>query len=148
MTSSEKPEGGNPGVKDFAGWRDEDMAVGTAPHCRLPAPVRLTAQPLGSVFNIGPFPMGGSGTTLNNGEYYLAAPYRVTLGPSMRQIVDFSDINGALSIIPTGESGQPMHEHYSDQTPLWLSGEYHVMPIDSARVAQAAKHTLSLLPGN
>jgi len=104
--------------------------------------------PLGSVFNIGPFPIGGSGTTLNNGEYYLAAPYQETLGPSMRQIVDFSDIDGALSIIPTGESGQPMHEHYSDQTPLWLSGEYHTMPIDSARVTDAAKHTLSLLPAN
>jgi penicillin amidase len=104
--------------------------------------------PLGSVFNIGPFPVGGSGTTLNNGEYYLAAPYQETLGPSMRQIVDFSDLNGALSIIPTGESGQPMHEHYSDQTPLWLSGEYHSMPIDSAHVAEATKHTLSLLPAN
>ena len=104
--------------------------------------------PLGSVFNIGPFPIGGSGTTLNNGEYYLAAPYQVTLGPSMRQIVDFADINGALSIIPTGESGQPMHEHYSDQTPLWLSGEYHPMPLDSARVAEAAKHTLTLLPAH
>ena len=72
--------------------------------------------PLGAIFNIGPFPIGGSGTTLNNGEYYLATPYQVTLGPSMRQIIDFSDINGARSVIPTGESGQPMHEHYSDQT--------------------------------
>ena len=64
----------------------------------------------------------------------------------MRQIVDFSDLNGALAIIPTGESGQPMHEHYSDQAPLWLSGEYHRMPLDSARVAEATKHTLYLLP--
>ena len=104
--------------------------------------------PLGSVFNIGPFPVGGSGTTLNNGEYYLATPYQETLGPSMRQIVDFSDINGALSVIPTGESGQPMHEHYSDQTPLWLSGEYHQLPIDSIRIAEATKHTLYLLPAN
>ncbi len=104
--------------------------------------------PLGSVFNIGPFNTGGSGTTLNNGEYHLAEPYRVTLGPSMRQIVDFADVNGALSVIPTGQSGQPMHEHYSDQTPLWLVGEYHTLPIDSVRIAAIARHTLHLLPGN
>jgi penicillin amidase len=107
----------------------------------------LGAQPpLGSVFNIGPFPIGGSGTTVNNGEYYLADPYQVTLGPSTRQIVDFSDLDGALSVIPTGQSGQPMHEHYSDQTALWLSGEYHTMPLDSALVNRAALHTLRLLP--
>ncbi len=104
--------------------------------------------PLGAVFNIGPFPIGGSGTTVNNGEYYLANPYQVTLGPSTRQIVDFSDLDGALSVIPTGQSGQPMHEHYSDQTPLWLSGEYHTMPLDSAHVAAVTRHTLRLLPAN
>jgi penicillin amidase len=105
------------------------------------------SQPLlGSVFNIGPFPIGGSGTTLNNGEYFLADPYQVTLGPSMRQIVDFSDLDASRSIIPTGESGQPMNEHYADQTPLWLSGEYHSLPLDPARVASIARHTLRLLP--
>lgn len=104
--------------------------------------------PLGAVFNIGPFPIGGSGTTVNNGEYYLANPYQVILGPSTRQIVDFSDLDGALSVIPTGQSGQPMHDHYSDQTPLWLSGEYHTMPLDSAHVAAATRHTLRLLPAN
>ncbi len=104
--------------------------------------------PLGSVFNVGPFPIGGSGTTLNNGEYYLADPYQETLGPSTRQIVDFSDIDAACSIIPTGESGQPMHDHYSDQTPLWLGGEYHTLPIDSVRASALAKHTLRLLPVN
>ena len=102
--------------------------------------------PLGAVFNIGPFPIGGSGTTLNNGEYYLADPYKVTLGPSTRQIVDFSNLDDARSIIPTGESGQPMNDHYSDQTPLWLNGEYHVMPIDSVKVASIAKHSLRLIP--
>ncbi|HTR82544.1 MAG TPA: penicillin acylase family protein [Bacteroidota bacterium] len=102
--------------------------------------------PLGAVFNIGPFPVGGSGTTVNNGEYYLANPYSVTLGPSTRQIVDFSDIDGAQSIIPTGESGQPMNEHYADQTPLWLNGNYHAMPLDSVRATAIAIHTLRLLP--
>jgi len=102
--------------------------------------------PLGPVFNIGPFPIGGSGTTLNNGEYYLANPYKVTLGPSMRQIVDFSDIDNACCVIPTGESGQPLNDHYADETALWLNGEYHSMPVDSQSVALISKHTLRLTP--
>ncbi|MDE3056845.1 MAG: penicillin acylase family protein, partial [Bacteroidota bacterium] len=102
--------------------------------------------PLGAIFNIGPFEVGGSGTTLNNGEYHLADPYRMHLGPSMRQIVDFSDLNGALSVIPTGESGQPLSGHYSDQTPLWLNGEYHALPINDAAVESVAKHRLELIP--
>jgi penicillin amidase len=102
--------------------------------------------PLGTIFNIGPFEVGGSGTTLNNGEYHLADPYRMHLGPSMRQITDFSDINGALSVIPTGQSGQPLSAHYSDQTPLWLNGEYHTMPLDDAAIQSIAKHRLRLIP--
>lgn len=102
--------------------------------------------PLGAIFNIGPFEVGGSGTTLNNGEYHLADPYQMHLGPSMRQIVDFSDINGALSVIPTGQSGQPLSGHYSDQTPLWLNGEYHTLPLDEAAIKSAAKHQLRLIP--
>ncbi len=102
--------------------------------------------PLGTIFNIGPFEVGGSGTTLNNGEYHLGDPYRMHLGPSMRQIVDFSDINGALSVIPTGQSGQPLSAHYSDQTSMWLNGDYHTLPLDDAAVTSAAKHRLRLVP--
>ncbi|HTX19708.1 MAG TPA: penicillin acylase family protein [Bacteroidota bacterium] len=102
--------------------------------------------PLGSVFNIGPFPVGGSGTTLNNGEYYLAEPYQVTLGPSMREIVDFAHPEASRYVIPTGESGQPLNDHYSDQTELWLNGEYDVIPIDSAFAVSTARHTLILSP--
>ena len=102
--------------------------------------------PLGSVFNIGPFPVGGSGTTLNNGEYFLADPYQTTLGPSMREIVDFARPEASRFVIPTGESGQPLNEHYSDQTELWLNGEYVLIPIDSAAAVSSARHALRLLP--
>jgi len=29
-----------------------------------------------------------------------------------------------MVILPTGQSGHPMHEHYADQTNLWLDGVY------------------------
>lgn len=101
---------------------------------------------LKSIFNIGPFEVGGSGTTVNNGEYHFTAPYGMTLGPSLRKIIDFADVNGALSVIPSGQSGQPLHDHYSDQTPLWKNGEYHTLPIDEERVATISKNILYLTP--
>ncbi|MBI2429773.1 MAG: penicillin acylase family protein [Ignavibacteriales bacterium] len=98
------------------------------------------------VFNIGPIEVGGSGTTVNNGEYHLTSPYEMTLGPSMRTIVDFSNINGAMSVIPSGQSGQPLHEHYADQIPMWKNGEYHPMPFDEQAVSQQSKNILYLTP--
>ncbi|MFA6469105.1 MAG: penicillin acylase family protein [Bacteroidota bacterium] len=101
---------------------------------------------LQSIMNIGPFEVSGSGTTVNNGEYRLGTPYSMTLGPSMRSIVDFGNVNSALSVIPSGQSGQPMHDHYSDQTPLWKNGEYHTMPIDESEVVKISKNILYLVP--
>lgn len=41
--------------------------------------------------NIGPFPIGGDGTTVFNTEYSFTEPYLNKLGPSMRYIYDFSE---------------------------------------------------------
>ncbi len=101
---------------------------------------------LQSIFNIGPMEIGGSGTTVNNGEYHFTSPYEMTLGPSMRSIVDFSSIDGALSVIPSGQSGQPLHKHYSDQMPLWKNGEYHTVPINEEEVIKISKNILYLTP--
>lgn len=101
---------------------------------------------LQSIFNIGPFEVSGSGTTVNNGEYHFGKPYEMVLGPSMRKIVDFADVNNALSVIPSGQSGQPMHDHYSDQTPLWKNGEYHTLPLEEGSVASISKKILYLIP--
>jgi penicillin amidase len=105
-------------------------------------------KPLDKVFNIGPYEIGGSGTSLNNGEYRFSEPYEVTLGPSMRKIVDFADLNDALSVIPCGQSGQPFHDHYADQAPLWLHGEYHQLPLDSASIEPLIVHRLRLIPAS
>ncbi|MHB1048490.1 MAG: penicillin acylase family protein [Bacteroidota bacterium] len=98
------------------------------------------------IFNIGPAAMSGSGTTVNNGEYRMGKPYAMWLGPSMRHIVDFSNVNGSLSVIPSGQSGQPLHPHYSDQFALWKNGEYHVVTMDVGEIARKSKNILYLTP--
>ncbi len=83
-------------------------------------------SPIDRVVNIGPFPVGGSATTVNKSEYLLFDPYETVVGASMRFIVDMENPSTAYTVIPTGQSGQPLHRHYKDQTQLWLDGRYKI----------------------
>lgn len=103
-------------------------------------------KPLDIIFNLGPFPRGGSTMTINNAEYQFNRPFRSVLGASTRQLVDFCDINNSLSVITTGQSGQRMSDHYKDQTPLWLTGNYHSMVMDSTKIVETAEELLILSP--
>ena len=89
-----------------------------------------TRKPLDKVFNIGPFPIGGGGTTLNKTEFRFTAPYAATVGASMRQVIDLAHPHDASMVITSGQSGQALHQHYDDQTPLWLNGGYHQVTTD------------------
>ncbi|MBL7128496.1 MAG: penicillin acylase family protein [Ignavibacteria bacterium] len=84
---------------------------------------------LSSLLNIGPYKIGGNGTTIALAEYSFSqalktGEFETFLGPSMRMIVDLSNMNNYYSILPPGQSGQPLHPNYRDQTRLWLNGEY------------------------
>jgi penicillin amidase len=87
-------------------------------------------KPLDKVFNLGPYPIGGGGTTPNKSEYRFSNPYGVAIGPSMRQVVDLANPAVAYTVITSGQSGQPLQRHYDDQVPLWLNGGYLTMTID------------------
>ena len=42
----------------------------------------------------------------------------------MRRVIDFSNFDNGLSILPTGQSGVFKSPHYSDQTSLYNKGEF------------------------
>ncbi|MCX6161330.1 MAG: penicillin acylase family protein [Ignavibacteriae bacterium] len=105
----------------------------------------LIRHPLGSIpafstiLNIGPFDIGGCGTTVANAEYTFAkaldkTEFECYLGASMRFIANMADTKSYYSILPPGQSGQPQHQHYGDQARLWLHGEY--------------KNVIAVNPGN
>ena len=50
------------------------------------------------------------------------------------------------SVIPTGNSGHPYNEHYDDQMPLYLNGQYHPMLFGREAVEVAAVEHLILQP--
>ncbi len=85
-------------------------------------------------FNVGPFATGGSAMTVNNGEYDIVKPYHQTSGPSMRRIVDFSDLNSTQMILPAGQSGLPNSPHYDDQAEMFISGQYRTTRFDETYI--------------
>lgn len=99
-----------------------------------------------NILNKGPFPVGGHAQSLNNGEYHWENPYTMVLGPSIRRIVDFSDLRSTLSILPTGQSGNPISEYYGDQTESWLNGEYKFFYQDSSLFNESQYRTMKLMP--
>lgn len=56
-----------------------------------------------------------------------AGGLKVHGGASWRQIIDLSNLNDSVSIIPGGQRGNPFSKHYHDQLELWLNGQYKPM---------------------
>jgi len=116
-------------------------------------------HPLGSIaalsakLNIGPFKTSGCGTTVNNLEYGFSSvlnnsDFEVVLGPSLRMITDLSEIKYYLSVIPSGQSGQPLHQNYSDQSRIWLNGDYKKVTVDFDELKRVNLKLLTMEPAN
>lgn len=108
-----------------------------------PAPLRLIVQ---NLMSKGPYPVTGHGMTLNNGQYNWNDPYDQVLGASIRRVVDFSDLSEVQSVIPTGQSGNPLSRHFGDQTDLWLNGKMKVLHQDSLFFSRSSFETMKLIP--
>jgi penicillin amidase len=96
-------------------------------------------------FNVGPFVTSGGDQVINNQIYNIDSTgyYKVSAGPSARRIVDFSDVDNSLAIIPTGQSGRVFSPHYKDQAQKYLNGEFVPMKLNQAAILKS-KNTLVL----
>ncbi|PQB08120.1 penicillin acylase family protein [Polaribacter filamentus] len=104
---------------------------------------------LGKIFNVGPFETIGGNEVINNQIFKLDSTgyYKVTAGPSTRRIVDFSDVENSLAILPTGQSGNVFSEHYKDQAQKFLNGEFVKMKLNRTQI-ERSKNMLILIPKN
>ncbi len=99
-----------------------------------------------NVLSKGPYPVKGHGMSINNGQYKWDKPFEMVLGPSVRRIIDFSDLSSTKSILPTGQSGNPLSSHFGDQTDSWLNGRYRDFFQDSSLFMEAELRTMKLIP--
>ncbi|MFT5942008.1 MAG: penicillin amidase [Sediminicola sp.] len=99
---------------------------------------------LRSFFNVGPFSVIGSREVINNMEFSFdnSGFYKVSSGPSTRRIIDFSDIENSMSILPTGQSGNPFSPHYEDQAEMFIHGEFRKMMMNEEDIKNTSKNLL------
>ena len=108
-------------------------------------PFSLASPFIGKVLNIGPFPISGDGTTVFNTEYTFTEPYDVKLGPAMRYLYDFSKPDEVNFIMPTGQAGYFLSDHYDDMTEMWLRGKYIKLNINTSNISSRGYDHLQLL---
>ncbi len=99
-----------------------------------------------NVLSKGPFPVEGHGMSVNNGQYKWDKPFEMTLGASVRRIIDLSNLSSSRSILPTGQSGNPISEHYGDQSNMWLNRQYRIFYHNNDVPERAGIRTMKLIP--
>ena len=109
-----------------ATWRYGRLHAVTHRHAMKDVPV------LGDWLNVGPFEVPAAKDALNKYEFKLkqAVDYEVFSGPSMRIGIDFADVAGSQSILPTGQSGNPFSPFYANQAPLYHAGKFRQQRMD------------------
>ncbi len=97
-------------------------------------------------FNVGPFEIGGTNEVINNQlfDFNDTGVYDVKGGPSTRRIIDFSDVENSLGIIPTGQSGNPFSKYYKDQAQLFVDGKFVPMMLNKEAIISNADGKLIL----
>ncbi len=126
--------------KDLTNWQWGRMHKATFKHA-----FSGFSDLIDSYINIGPFEIGGDGTTIFNTEYpfyegikkiprFDHKKFENNLGPAMRYIYDFSTPDKFCLILTTGESGNIMSDHYRDMTQMWLHGKYLTIRTDEKSI--------------
>jgi penicillin amidase len=87
-------------------------------------------------FNVGQFQVSGTSEVINNLFFTFSEnkTYEIKGGPSTRRVIDFSDIENSYSVLPTGQSGNPMSKHYNDQAELYNKGQFRKMKLNKDEI--------------
>lgn len=102
--------------------------------------------PIEMLFNRGPFETSGGASIVNATGWKANLGFTLTSLPSLRMIVDLSDLSNSLTVHPTGESGHAYHPHYIDMADLWRNIQYYPMLWEEQAITGSASSHLLLTP--
>ena len=102
-------------------------------------------QPTRAQANIGPFPMGGNGSTVGAASYR-PGDFRLTGGASFRMVLDVGKWDSSWAINTPGQSGDISSPHYRDLTMQWLSGKYFPLLYNRREIEKATELRIALHP--
>lgn len=125
--------------KDF-GSNSDTWTWGRVHTLEHPHPIGQVAA-LKSFFNVGPFSINGTREVINNMAFTYTGTgmYSTSSGPSTRRVIDFSDVENSISILPTGQSGNPFSKHYKDQAQMFVDGEFRKMMMNVEEIQNTSE---------
>lgn len=140
--------------KDLSSWQWGRLHKATFKH-----PFSGALSLIDKFVNIGPFEIGGDGTTIFNTEYPFAKSieefsafrheeFENILGPSMRFVYDFANPEEIFLTLTTGQSGNLFSQHYSDMSELWLKGKLVKIKTDIQSIKSSDKKLLRIVRAN
>ncbi len=83
-------------------------------------------KPLNYLFNVGPLEIAGGHETISQTGFLLNGEgfYPVLVGPQMRIVHNLADVEDSWSVLPSGQSGHPLSNHYDDQFEMYVNGQF------------------------
>jgi penicillin G amidase len=101
-------------------------------------------KPLDKIFNVKAPPVTANEESVNKLAFQLngSGIYKVHSGPAMRIIIDFKEVDAAVSVLPTGQSGNFFSQWYSDQAEMYAFGEYRPMLMNESIIKSQSKNKL------
>jgi len=96
-------------------------------------------------FDVGPLGVGGSDSVLMNMSYRLT-DYRLTIGASLRVVIDVGEWDNSVCINTPGQSGDPRSPHFGDLAPIWAVGDYVPLLYSREAVDAASDQRIFLIP--
>ncbi|MGD9714593.1 MAG: penicillin acylase family protein, partial [Thermomicrobiales bacterium] len=92
------------------------------------------AEPaLAPLFNLSTHSFGGSPASVGRASYRYHRPFQVSHGATVRVAADMQAVPEVRAVMPSGQSGHPLSNHYADQFNAWLDGRHisvHATPSD------------------
>lgn len=96
--------------------------------------------------NGDPIPVAGGSAVVDANGFDISEGFDVNEVPSMRMVVDLSDLDHSTWVNLTGASGHVEDPNYLDQLPLWQNQKTLPWPFTRAAVIAATKNKLVLEP--
>ncbi len=86
----------------------------------------------------GPQPWGGSPATVGRASYSYRKPFQVSKAATVRSVGVMRADPVFSAVMPGGQSGHPLSQHYDDQFSHWLAGELLLIEPPETRPADVS----------
>jgi penicillin amidase len=96
--------------------------------------------------NVGPVESGGSSFAINSTDWGFGDDFTIGSYPSMRMVVDLSDLDNSRTVLPSGQSGHVMSKYYDDQVDRWIENDMYTLHFTRKVVEQHQENVMYLRP--